>query len=180
MAVTSAVLSVAEFSALPQPRGGIRQELHHGEVFELPPVKLVHTRIQRRLVNLLASALRATLFGVEKEFPFRPLPEYEVWTADVSVYLAATEEAMLADDYYHGVPTAVIEVLSPSNTASEMLEREMMCLRNGGQEFWLVDPKRETVKVVTAAGRSSVYDIDGIVESHAIGISIAVRDIFYS
>lgn len=55
-----------------------------------------------------------------------------------------------------------------------------MCLRNGGQEFWLVDPKRETVKVVTAGGQSVVYDIDGVVESRALGVSIAVRDICYS
>jgi hypothetical protein len=30
-----------------------------------------------------------------------------------------------------GVPEIVIEVLSPSNTASEMLDREQICLENG-------------------------------------------------
>lgn len=91
MADKGSVLSVAEFSALPQPRGGIRQELRHGEVFELPPVKLLHTRIQNRLVGLLTNALHATDLCVDKEFPFRPLPERECWIAGVTVYHAPTE-----------------------------------------------------------------------------------------
>jgi len=168
MAVTSALLTVAEFEALPQPPGGVRQELHHGVVFELPPEKLGHTRAQKRLITLIENALPATAFSVDKEFPFRPLSEHEVWVADVAVYDVKTEQSMCGDDYYRGVPVAVLEVLSPSNTASEMLDRETICLRNGGIEFWLVDPKRERVKVVTADG------------SRALGVSIAVRDIFYS
>lgn len=178
MAVTSALLTVAEFSALPQPRGGVRQELHHGEVFEMAPVKLLHTRIQRRIVRQLEAALPASALHVDKEFPFRPLPEHEVWVADVAVFGAMAESEMFGDDYYHGVPVVVIEVLSPSNTASEMLDRESMCLRNGGQEFWLVDPKRETIKIVQPDGRSRVFGVDETVVSTALGVSIAASDIF--
>jgi Uma2 family endonuclease len=180
MAVTSDLLTVAEFEALPQPRGGVRQELHHGEVFELPPVKLLHTIIQKQLVARLEDSFRNSPFGVDKEFPFRPLPEHEVWIADVAVYLLAVLRQMSRADYYHGVPVAVIEVLSPSNTASEMLDRERMCLQHGGEEFWLVDPKWQTIKVATATGYSTVYDVNGVVESHALGVSIPVREIFYS
>jgi Uma2 family endonuclease len=59
-----------------------------------------------------------------------------------------------------------------------MLEREIICLRHGGQEFWLVDPRRETVKVIRADRYSSVHDAAGVIESSALGGSIAVRDIF--
>ncbi|MBM3753366.1 MAG: Uma2 family endonuclease [Acidobacteria bacterium] len=180
MAVTSALLTVAEFEALPQPRGGVRLELHHGELFEMPPVKKLHTRVQIGLLGLLLRRLGGSAYGAAVEFPFRPLREHEVWVADVAVFDQARWAATADDDYHTGVPDVVIEVLSPTNTASEMLDRESVCLRNGGQEFWLVDPKRETVKVVTAGGQSAVYDVDGLVESRALGVSIAVRDIFYS
>jgi Uma2 family endonuclease len=76
------------------------------------------------------------------------------------------------------VPEIVIEVLSPSNSASEMLEREEICLRHGGREFWLVDPARESVKVIRADGYSSVHDAESVIESDALGGSITVRDIF--
>jgi Uma2 family endonuclease len=178
MAVTSALLSVAEFGRLPRPAGGIRQELHHGELFELPPVKKLHTKLQQRLVSLLAAVLRRAEHGIDKEFPFRPAPEYEVWIADVAVFSLAIWEQTAEDDYFRGVPAIVIEVLSPSNTASEMLDRESVCLRYGGQEFWLVDPQRESVKVIRADGYSSLYDAAGVIESKALGASIAVRDIF--
>ena len=57
MAVTSGLLSVADFARLPQPAGGVRQELHHGELVESLPVKKLHTKLQKRLVSLLEAAL---------------------------------------------------------------------------------------------------------------------------
>lgn len=59
-------------------------------------------------------------------------------------------------DYFEGVPDIVIEVLSPSNTASEMLDRERMCLENGGLEFWVIDPDSRTLRITTADGRSRI------------------------
>src|ERR1700685_787267 len=88
VAVTGALLSVAEFARLPQPVGGVRQELHHGELVELHPVEKVHTKLRKRLMSLLEAHLNpaehGVNHGVDKEFPFRPAPEYEVWVADVA------------------------------------------------------------------------------------------------
>ena len=180
MAVTSALLSVDEFARLPQAAGGVRQELHHGELVELPPVKKLHTKLQKRLVSLLETRLNAVEYGVDKEFPFRPAPEYEVWIADVALFSLTLWAQTSDDDYFRGVPAIVIEVLSPSNSASEMIEREEICLRHGGQEFWLVDSQRASVKVIRAGGYSRVYDSAGTIESPTLSGSIAVRDIFVS
>jgi Uma2 family endonuclease len=178
MALTSGLLSVAEFAPLPQPAGGIRQELHCGKLVELPPVKKIHTKIQKRLVSLLEARLDPAKHGVDKGFPFRPAPEYEVWVADVALFSLVLWEQTADDDYFRAVPAIVIEVLSPSNSTSDMLEREQICLRNGGQEFWLVDPQRESVKVIHADGYSNVHDAASMIESGALGESIPVRDIF--
>jgi Uma2 family endonuclease len=115
---------------------------------------------------------------VDKEFPCRPAPEYEVWVADVALFSFALWEQTADDDYFGGVPAIVIEVLSPSNSASETLDREEICLRHGGQEFWLVDPARESVKVIRADGHSIIHDAGTVIESGALGGSIAVGDIF--
>jgi Uma2 family endonuclease len=178
MAVTSGVLSVDEFARLPQPAGGVRQELHHGELVELLPVKKLHTKLQKRLVSLLEARVDPAQYGVDKEFPFRPAPEYEVWIADVALFSLAVWEQTADDDYFRGVPFLVLEVLSPSNSASEMIDREQICLRHGGREFWLVDPQRESVKVIRADGYSNVYDSEATIQSQAIGEPIAVREIF--
>src|ERR1700689_1513263 len=178
MAVTGTLLSVAEFARLPQPAGGLRQELHHGELVELPPVKKLHTKLQKRLVSLLEAILNPAEHGVDKEFPFRPAPEYEVWIADVALFSLALWEQTADDDYFRGVPAIVIEVLSPSTSASEMLEREDICMRHGGREFWLVDPQRASVKVIRADGHSSLHDGASVIESGALGGSVAVHEIF--
>ncbi|MCC6539890.1 MAG: Uma2 family endonuclease [Bryobacterales bacterium] len=178
MAGTTGLLRVAEFARLPQPPGGIRQELHHGELVEMAPVKKRHTKTQMRLVQLLGATVRMGTFGVDREFPFRPLAEHEVWVADVAVFPLDEWERTSDDDYYQGVPAIVIEVLSPSNTASEMLDREQMCLGNGGQEFWLVDAERQTVKVTRADGHSHMYRVGGDIASDSLGVPIAVDAIF--
>lgn len=178
MAVTDALLRVAEFARLPQPADGVRQELHHGKLVEFPPVRKLHTKLQRRLVSLLEARLNPAEQGVDKELPFRPGQEYEVWVADVALFSLALWEQTADDDYFRGVPEIVIEVLSPSNRASEMLDREAIFLRHGGREFWLVDPGRESVKVIRADGHSVVHDAGSAIESGALGESIAVRDIF--
>jgi Uma2 family endonuclease len=75
------------------------------------------------------------------------LPEYEFWVADVAFMSHEQLVRINPDDNLFGVPEIVIEVLSPSNTTTQMDERKSICLDNGGREFWVVDPKRNTVKV---------------------------------
>jgi Uma2 family endonuclease len=178
MAATNGLLSVNDFTRLPTSAKGVRQELHHGQLIELPPAKKLHTKLQKRLVSLLEAGLNSTGYGVDKEFPFRPAPDYEVWVADVAVFSLALWDHTADDDYFHGVPAIVIEVLSSSNTASEMLDREEICLRRGAQEFWLVDPQRGSVKVIRGGGYSIIHDVAGVIESSTLGGLVAVRDIF--
>lgn len=88
-------------------------------------------------------------------------------------------DAIAPDDWLRCAPALVIEVLSPSNTAEEMNDREAICLENGCLEFWMVDPKRKTVKVSTPDRRSITY-----IESEKIPLKIptagelAVSEIF--
>jgi Uma2 family endonuclease len=178
MAVSNVLLTVDEFSRLPQPAGGVRQELHHGEVVELPPRKLLHALLQNRLAELLRSCMDAATYLIGEQFPFRALPEYEVREADVAVVHRSALKGVVHEDYFRGVQVVVIEVLSASNTASEMLDREELCLRNGGEEFWVVDPKRETVKVTRATGFTATYHVDDVLRSDVLSAVMAVREIF--
>ena len=179
MAVASGLMTVAEFMNLPEPAGGFRQELHHGELFEMPPVKAIHTKLQNALVKALCSLSDARYEAI-KELPFRPRAEHEVWVADVAVVDRAKWEATSNDDYFAGVPTIVIEVLSPSNTASEVFDRERMCLSNGGREFWVLDPRRQTIKVTTADGHTRSYSATEEIplECVSTGNSLPVARIF--
>ena len=62
-----------------------------------------------------------------------------------------------ANDYLIGAPEIVVEVLSPSNTATEMLDKRNICLENGSREFWIVDTDHRQVEVSTPDGHTITY-----------------------
>jgi Uma2 family endonuclease len=165
MATTSALMTVEQYSALPDPKGG-RYELHHGALVEVSFPSRVHWEIQQRLTDIL-KPLASGRGRVGPEFAFRPLAEYELWAADVAFISQPRYDAGPADTYVRGVPELVIEVLSSSNTVSEINEREAMCLENGCLEFWVIDPKRKTVKVSTPDRKTITY-----IESDTIPLTL--------
>lgn len=100
---------------------------------------------------------------VQMEMAFRPAPEHEVWQADVACVSAERDAATGDDEYLMGSPELVVEVLSPSNTMDEILERQDICLANGCASFWTVDPKRQIVMVTTPDRRTVVFDRQSLV-----------------
>ena len=104
-------ITVEEYERIPDPPGG-RYELHHGElVFVTYPIRR-HKDLQRRLRKTLEQMAEPLGFLVDTEYPYRPLPENEVWGADVA---CVKDERDLAESkWLIGSPELVIEVKSPS------------------------------------------------------------------
>lgn len=152
---TTGLMTFAELERIPDV-AGFRYELHHGDVVKVAPPKHKHYLIQRRLRRLLEAAAR-TAGDVDTELGFRPLPEHEYWVADVAFVSRERWDRIPPEGNLDGAPEIVIEVLSHSNTAAEMLDRELLCLENGSIEFWVVDPWRAQVKVSTRDGRTVTY-----------------------
>ena len=48
---------------------------------------------------------------------------------------------------YKGIPTLVVEVLSPSTRSKDMLKKLDLYKQCGVKEYWIVDPKNEQVQV---------------------------------
>ena len=155
-ATPTRLITVEEFRQLPEDKGPVYHELHHGEIVTIVRPKLKHSLIQGNLRDLLRKVAEPGSY-VEIEMAFRPLPEYELWGADVAYLSAERFRTADPEDNIGGVPELVIEVLSPSNTAAEIAEKEQVCLANGAREFWVVDPKRRHVKVSSSEGSRHVY-----------------------
>jgi Uma2 family endonuclease len=156
-AITSQLMTVEEFRKLPEDsRGAVYHELRHGEVVTVTRPKLKHHLIQDRLAQLLKPVAQPA-GHVSMEFAFRALPEHELRVADVAFVARQRLEITNLDDNLHGAPDLVIEVLSPSNTAAEIYDEEKLCLENGAQEFWGVDPDLRQVKVSTPDGHTVTY-----------------------
>jgi Uma2 family endonuclease len=138
VATTTGLMTVEQYRELPET-GPFYYELHRGELVQVSRPKLRHIGIQRRIRRLLDAA-----FGqhgiVEIEIPFRALPEYDLRVSDVA-YVARERWEKAGDDDLVGAPDLTIEVLSPSNTATEINEKAALCLANGCREFGVFDPR---------------------------------------
>jgi Uma2 family endonuclease len=156
MATTTGQLTVEEFRSLPEDSGPVYHELHHGEIVTMTRPKLKHSLLQRRLRRLLETVAEPESF-VDVEVAFRPLPEHELWSADVAYLSAERFKQADPEDNIQGAPDIVIEVLSPSNTVAEITDKEKLCLENGATQFWVVYPGRRWVKVSTADGLTITY-----------------------
>ncbi len=77
--------------------------------------------------------------------------------ADVAYARRERWDSVSSKGYLAGAPGLVIEILSPSNSAAEMLEKEQICLENGCLEFWIVDLDRRQIKISTPEGRVALY-----------------------
>jgi Uma2 family endonuclease len=172
-ATTNRLVTFAELEQMPDAPDG-RYELRHGDLVKVPPPEFPYFRIQRQLRKLLESASPAEGMA-EIVFAFRGLREYEYRIADVA--FVSVDRWDRTGRYFEGAPEIVIEVLSPSNTAAEMLDKEQLCLENGAKEFWVVDPTRRQVRVSTADGRTRIYK-EGKSIPLLFGGDIAVREIF--
>jgi hypothetical protein len=53
----------------------------------------------------------------------------------------------------------VNDVLSSSNTKSEIREKAALCLSTGTHEFWVVDPPSRSASVARPGGETKVYGI---------------------
>ncbi len=160
MASVTPTITVEEFRRLPEDSGPVYHELRHGEVVAVTRPKLKHFLIQRNLRELLTPHAEPGSC-VDTEVAYRPLPEYELWVADVAYVCAERFREADPDDNIRGAPELVVEVLSPSNTAGDINEKVGICLANGSREFCVVDPGRAQVRVSTPDGQTVTWQADG-------------------
>ena len=149
------LMTVDEFRLLPET-GPFYYELRRGELVSVTRPKMKHVKVQRRLRQLL-EAMTGNSGIVEIEIAFRAIAEHDLRIADVAFVSQERWQRADPDDNLLGAPELVIEVLSPSNTATEIFDKEKLCLENGCREFWVVDPVRRQVKVSTPDGLTKTY-----------------------
>ncbi len=165
-------MTVEEMRQLPETKDGTSYELRYGNLVRVTFPRLPHQRIARA-ISLALHKLAGDRGRVYVEFGFRSLPEHDARRADVAYISAERDAKAIGEDEFFGAPDLVVEILSRSNTAAEMDEKEALCFANGCREFWIVHPVRKTVKVTRvnepvrrygAGDRIEIPMLDGAVE----------------
>jgi Uma2 family endonuclease len=62
-------------------------------------------------------------------------------------------------DYYHGVPKFIVEVLSPSTTTHDLVRKAELYYRAGVAEYWAIDPVARSMHIFTLPEHGTEYKI---------------------
>ena len=99
------------------------------------------------------------------------------------LFIRKDRQFIITKDGIQGHPNLVVEVLSPSTFRNDRKEKMNLYLRFGVSEYWIVDPKNQSVEVYVL--ENDVYDMryfaieTGDIESKVLeGLKFEVSKIF--
>lgn len=84
---------------------------------------------------------------------------------------------------YMGTPSLVVEILSPNSRKKDMLDKLNTYMLSGVGEYWIADPKKQSIYVYLFTDRSietmKSYSIQDIAQSFIFeGLACSVHDLF--
>jgi Uma2 family endonuclease len=183
VATVSPVMTAEEFFALPDD--GMERSLIRGRLKEKPMTRRnrKHSRAEGKLAHLLHRWLatqpepRGEILDGEAGFRIRRDPDTGVGIdlAYISAELSAAtpEEAVYVD----GVPVLAVEILSPSDTQEEIMDKVRDYLSVGVAQVWLVEPVFRTVTVYRSNSEPRFFtaadELTGDPELPGLRISVA-------
>ena len=178
------VRTITAEELLAMPHDGIRRELVQGEMREMTPAGRKHGRIAMNVSTPLDQHVRARALGevYAAETGFRLAREPDTVRApDVS--LVRSERLGAGGDengFYDGAPDLALEVVSPSDRYSDVLEKVWDYVDAGTRMVVVVDPPQRSVTVYRSRTDVTVLTEDDVLEGGEVvpGWTLPVRDIF--
>jgi Uma2 family endonuclease len=129
------------------PEDGLRHEVLDGEHYVSPSPKKAHQRASSKLHVRLGSFVEERDLGEIYAAPFDVrFSEHDIAQPDL-IFISNERTDILNEDNAKGAPDLVVEILSDSTRRIDEGIKRRLYERAGVFEYWLVDPKRQTVTV---------------------------------
>jgi Uma2 family endonuclease len=188
-------MTVEELLALPDD--GVRRWLIKGELREEPteganqePPVTVRNRVHCEVMSNLATALTNWKRT-------RPAPRGRVLCGEAGVLLSPDDETAVGVDVVYvqpelaarqtgestvvnGVPTLMVEILSPSSTEERTNEKIDAYMEAGVPLVWIIDPHDRTVTVYRPGAEPELFPASRelTAEPHLPGFRVPVAELF--
>jgi Uma2 family endonuclease len=144
---------------LPKIAGDRRVELVYGELRDMTPIGIEHAGLVARLLSwivLLVDRRKLGLAGPELGCVLSRDPDV-VRAPDISFISSSRLPSRQESGFFNGAPDLAVEVLSPSDTASEVQQKVQEYLQAGAKLVWIVDPQTKAVTAYEPSGNAHVY-----------------------
>ncbi len=126
---------------------GYRYEILDGVLIKEPSPNVMHQRVSRRLQRIL------------EDYFWKVDPDGEVFDAPLDVtfhditvvqpdlfYVSGEQKLIVKDTRIDGPPTLIVEVLSPSSSRKDRLQKLKIYQEGQVQHYWLVNPQEKTLE----------------------------------
>lgn len=163
---------------LRMPDDGSRYELVRGELRKMSPSGAQHSAIGMRIGARLATYILARklgeVYGADGGFRLERQPD-TVLAADVAFVRA--ERFVDTAKFFEGPPDLAVEVISPSDTFTDVEEKTRRWLSAGTRVVVVVNPRTQSVFVYRESGIEQVNDVLAI-EDVVPGWKLPLSDLF--
>lgn len=136
---------------LHMPDDGFRYELVKGELIKMAPAGKEHGKLAMRLGWRLAQYVESHGLGevcaAETGFHLSSNPDTVRAPDAAFVRQSRVEEAGSVAGFWPGAPDLAVEVISPSDTYSQVQDKALHWLNAGTLMVVVVDPRQQTVTV---------------------------------
>lgn len=150
------LMTADELMALPDD--GMRHELDEGRLVSVPPSGYKSSRVGSLLGVLLGGFIRLHRLGIfaglDGGLRLRSQPD-TVRAPDFS-FVSQSRVVDSGSGYFPGAPDLAVEVLSPSDRFSKVLQKVREYLAAGTRLVWIVDPEDRSVVVFRADGSTTL------------------------
>jgi Uma2 family endonuclease len=165
------------------PDDGMRHELVEGELRTMTPAGYDHGRAVMRIGARILEHVEAHDLGevlaAETGFVVHRRPD-TVRAPDVAFVAHDRVPQAEVPGFPDLVPDLVVEVVSPSDRASDVSAKAAMWVDAGVRLVWIVDPQARLATVYRPGGLAAVVGADGSLDGEDVlpGLRLALRSIF--
>jgi len=153
-------MTTAEYMAMPDD--GRQYELFHGMLVMSPSALQAHGRVVLYVGSEILSFVRPKKLGVVGTETDIVMPDDTVLRPDIH-YISKRSREIIKGHIY-GPPELVVEVTSPSNWRTDLLQKRDEYEHFGVREYWLIDILKGHQRAFQWTLRGSLYrggEIDG-------------------
>ena len=160
-----------------------RYEIFNGELSMVPSPSTDHQNVSRNLEFLLWGFIKEKGLGKVFNAPVDVVfDDDEVFQPDI-IFIKSENQSIIGKNAIQGVPDLIVEIVSPSSTFYDTIEKKDIYRKYGVKEYWIIFPDEKVIEVLSLEKGEYLEFCkskkEGIVKSKILeGLEINSKDVF--
>jgi len=160
-----------------------RYEIFNGELLMVPAPSTDHQEISGNIGFLIWSFVKQKGLGKVFNAPVDVVfDDDEVFQPDI-IFIKSENQSIIGKNAIQGVPDLIVEIVSPSSTFYDTIEKKDIYRKYGVKEYWIIFPDEKVIEVLSLEKGEYLEFCkskkEGIVKSKILeGLEINSKDVF--